>query len=334
MRAIQWLASRYHELGGELSSSVALEEEENPFLSPPSTPPSTHDTGAENRAKDSESNKEEPLQLLLELAAGRLGAGVDGLHTSLALIGGDFNGLTSMRVRRAFAAALRAHLAAVRLDSVFRFGRPKYVAGVPRSIVGGNSGGKNGFPDGTSGVSSPGRLALPLVQNWALFRKYTVTLWIRPEIDSADVIDDDGLSPGPVTLFRLRSMEGIGVEARLSSTASAGDVGHNREMDLVVTSFLRVSAQKSFSVKGKLPAPTPMATSMESDAVETGTSVGGSIAEGVRLGGWRFIVISHGQPYVKRSGKLRISVDGEVMLETELPYPPGTGQGSKDPLSR
>lgn len=268
---------------------------------------------------------------MLELAAGRLGAGVEGLHSSLALIGGGFGGLESLGLRRAFAASLRAHLATVRLDSVFRFGPPRKASG--GSGGGSNHRGRDGEGDaGPGGVTSPGRLATPLTLNWATFRKYTVTLWVRPDVTQGGPGDDHPRRP--MTLFRLRNGEGAGVEATLSGGASSGVRGQVGEMDLVVTSFLRTSAHKSFSVRCKVAPPIPRAAVEEPGAAGAGSGVGGEVAEGVRLGGWRFVAVSHGQPYVKRSGRLRVSVDGEVVLEKELQYPSGAGPGAKDALSR
>lgn len=278
------------------------------------------------------SNEEEPLQLLLELAAGRLGTGVNGLHTSLSLVGGGFEGLKSLRVRRAFAASLRAHLATVQVDSVFRFDPPKYLG----MSDGGGGGGGGDSGEGTGGgdvgmsgeahsVRSPGRLAVPPLLNWGSCRKYTATMWLRPEMAHG----------GAVTLFRFRSGEGVGVEAILSAATAAGPVsggdhdGQPPEGEIVVTSFLRAAARKSFSVRCKFGA--------QAAATGGGGSIVGSlagVAEEARLGGWRFVAVSHGQPYVKRAGRLRISVDGEVVLETELQYPAGTGQASRDAMSR
>lgn len=86
-----------------------------------------------------------------------------------------------------------------------------------------------------------------------------------------------------------------------------------------MTSFQR----KSFSARCKFGPPA--------EAVHLG---GGGVGDGGRQDGWRFVVVSHGQPYVKRSGRLRVSVDGGVVLDTELQYPPATGHGAKDPMSR
>lgn len=95
---------------------------------------------------------------------------------------------------------------------------------------------------------------------------------------------------------------------------------------MVITSYQR-SSSKSFSARCKLGP--------QAEAVHLGGGgVGGGVGEGVRQGGWRFVAVSHGQPYVKRSGRLRVSVDGAVVLDTELQYPPATGQGAKDPMSR
>lgn len=90
----------------------------------------------------------------------------------------------------------------------------------------------------------------------------------------------------------------------------------------MVTSFPRPSSGKSFSARCRFGP--------QAEAVQ----LGGGVGQGVRQGGWRFVVVSHGQPYVKRSGRLRVSVDGGVVLDTELQYPPATGQGAKDPMSR
>ena len=262
--------------------------------------------------------QDEPLQLLLELAAGRLGAGVDGIHKSLSLMAGALcrRGLKSMSVRRAFASSLRAHLATVHVDSVFRFGAPK------NSMAGGGGG--------DDGMISPGRLALPPMLNWATFRKYTATMWVRLDPDA----DGGG---GSATLFRFRNGEGVGVEATLNAPAPAGGAvgggkGQQQQQqqqqgrrEIVMTSFQRSSSSKSFSARCKFGP--------QAETVHVGGG-GGIGSEGARQGGWRFVVVSHGQPYVKRSGRLRVSVDGVVVLDTELQYPPATGQGSKDPMSR
>lgn len=245
---------------------------------------------------------EEPLQLLLELAAARLGTGVDGLHTSLSLIGGTLKGLKSMRVRKAFAASLRAHLGAVQLDSVLRFDPPKYL--------------------GAGEVASPGRLAFPpSMLNWATFRKYSVTMWIRPDPTSSP---HGGGSTTSATLFRFRNGDsdagaGIGVEATLRDVPDSNSNGGMRK-EIVVTSFQKASSNKSFSARGRFGP--------QEEEVQLG--VGG----GVRQGDWRFVVVSHGQPYVKRAGRLRVSVDGSVVLDAELPYPSGNGQAAKEPISR
>lgn len=270
-----------------------------------------------------------PLQLLLELGAGHLGAGVEGLHTSLSLMGGALRGLESMAVRRAFASSLRAHLGNVQVDSVFRFDAPK--SSPSSGGAGGSSGGGGGGGGGGGdGFPSPGRLALPPLLNWATFRKYTTTMWVR--LDPAA----DG---GAVTLFRFRNGEGIGVEATLSAAGAAGMgttggggsgsggsggkvQGGRRKIS--VTSFARPS-QKSSSAHCKFGP--------QAEAVYLGGS-GGRGGEGVRQGGWRFVVVSHGQPYVKRAGRLRVSVDGVVVLDAELPYPAATGLSAKDPVSR
>lgn len=255
---------------------------------------------------------EEPLQLLLELAAARLGTGVDGLHTSLALIGGTLKGLKSMRVRKAFAASLRAHLGAVQLDSVLRFDPPKYLRGV-------GAGGEGE-------VASPGRLALPpSMLNWATFRKYSVTMWIRPDPTSSH--HAGGSTTTSATLFRFRNGDsgtgtGIGVEATLRDVPDSSSSSGMRK-EIVVTSFQRASSNKSFSARCKFGP--------QEEEVQLGVDgVGG----GIRQGDWRFVVVSHGQPYVKRAGRLRVWVDGSVVLDAELPYPSGNGQAAKEPISR
>lgn len=273
--------------------------------------------------------EDEPLQLLLELGAGHLGAGVGGIHQSLSLMAGALGGgLKSMRVRRAFASSLRAHLGTVQVDSVFRFDAPK-------NLMASSSSSSSGSGAQGGGMLSRGRLALPPMLNWASFRKYTVTMWVR-----LDPVSGDG---APATLFRFRNGEGVGVEATLSaSTAAAsagaadtpGDVGVQKgqqqqqrqqgRREMVITTHQR-SSSKSFSARCRLGP--------QAEAVHLG-GVGGGVGEGVRQGGWRFVVVSHGQPYVKRSGRLRVSVDGATVLDTELQYPQATGQGSKDPMSR
>lgn len=309
LRAARWLAPRFQGPTAARSDT----EEENPF----DPPQNRTDASAFSRAGGGrEDDNDEPLQLLLELSAGRLGAGVDGLQSSLSLIAGAFRGLKSMRVRRAFAASLRAHLRTVQMDSVFRFDPPKFVGG-------------GGAGEGTQGVPSPGRLGLPPVSNWASFRKYTVTLWIRP--DPAD-------GHGAATLFRFRNGEGVGVEAVLSP-AVPDSAGHFPCREIVVTSFVMASAQKSFSARCKFGGAE--LADGEDIEVDDGSSRGeiragggGGVVEGARMGGWRFVAVSHGQPLVKRAGRLRVSVDGEVVLETELQYPAGTGQSARDALSR
>lgn len=258
--------------------------------------------------------QDEPLQLLLELGAARLGAGVDGIHKSLSLMAGALGGgaLKSMRLRRAFASSLRAHLATVQVDSVFRFEAPTNLVR--------NGGGGGGA------LVSPGRLALPPMLSWASFRKYTATMWVRLD-------PHEGGGGGAATLFRFRNGEGVGVEATLSAAvAAAGGGGGRKESprpqqlqgrrEIVVTTYQR-SNGKSFAARCKFGP--------QAEAVHLG---GGGVGEGVRQGGWRFVAVSHGQPYVKRTGRLRVSVDGAVVLETDLQYPPATGQGAKDPMSR
>ncbi|CAN0288899.1 unnamed protein product, partial [Ectocarpus fasciculatus] len=316
LRAACWLAPRFADLSSSSSPRPQAADETTAALNDDSegttTTTATPETPAPAEAREdlgerqgqataADDDEEEPLQLLLELGAGRLGAGVDGIHKSLSLMAGGL-GLKSMRVRRAFASALRAHLGTVRVDSVFRFDAPKA-----------------GPPSGNEGVvSSPGRLALPPMLSWASFRKYTVTMWVR--------LDPAYVGGGAATLFRFRNAEGVGVEATLSG--AAGEQQHppspsppprGGRREIVVTSFQR----KSFSARCKFGPPA--------EAVHLG---GGGAGDGGRQDGWRFVVVSHGQPYVKRSGRLRVSVDGGVVLDTELQYPPATGQGSKDPMSR
>lgn len=333
LKAVCWLAPRFVEptlaprlAGDNLGGGVRATREEdgrdgvesgdipNPFET--ATAPGRG--RSEERGEEGEERTvDEPLQLLLELAAGHLGAGVDGLHRSLSLMGGASRGLRSMHVRRAFASSLRAHLGTVQVDSVFRFDRPKFLAG-----GGGGDGGA-----GTRGVPSPGRLALPAMLNWASFRKYTVTMWVR--LDPAE--EDHGDGTGTATLFRFRNGEGVGVEATLSggvATSAAATVaaaGKRTGREIVVTSYQRssASAQRGFSARCRFGP--------QAEAVHLG---GRGVGEGVRQGGWRFVVVSHGQPYVKRAGRLRVSVDGGVVLDTELQYPAGTGNTSRDPMSR
>lgn len=302
LRAVCWLAPRFADLP---SSSAAPE--------PPAATLGDDDArrGENSAAAAAAAAQDEPLQLLLELAAGRLGTGVDGIHTSLSLMAGALcpRGLKTMGVRRAFASSLRAHLATVHVDSVFRFGAPKNLVAA-----------------GGDGMPSPGRLALPPMLNWATFRKYTATMWVRLDPDAEG---GGGGGGGPATLFRFRNGDGVGVEATLSAAAGAGGAGvggkgHQQgRREVVVTSFQRASSSKSFSARCRFGP--------QAEAVHLG---GGGVGEGVRQGGWRFVVVSHGQPYVKRSGRLRVSVDGGVVLDTELQYPPATGQGAKDPMSR
>lgn len=245
-----------------------------------------------------------------------------------------------MRLRRAFAAALRAHLQTVQVDAVFRFDSPRRLDGGGSGHVPAAAGGAG---SGTSQeISSPGRLALPPMSNWGSFRKYTVTMWVRP-----DPVQGGG---HPVTLFRFRTGEGVGVEAVLTAaaapaTVTASGVTVFPEKEIVVTSFLKgsssSSAQKSFSARCKFGGPK-LAAETTADAEGGGVAgdeaaaaaAGGGVAEGARMGGWRFVAVSHGQPLVKRAGKLRVSVDGEVILETELQYPAGTGQAARDAMSR
>lgn len=309
-------------------------EDSNPFLPTAASVPSSPHSGSAGALGGGDGH-DEPLQLLLELAAGRLGAGADGLHNSLSLIGGAFRGLTSMRLRRAFAAALRAHLQTVQVDAVFRFDSPRQVDD--------GSSGHDPAAGGGAGISPPARLALPPMSNWGSFRKYTVTMWVRP-----DPVQGGG--GHPVTLFRLRTGEGVGVEAVLTApaapaTPTVSGATAITEKEIVVTSFLKgsssSSAQKSFSARCKFGGPKLAAeTTADTDGGSvTGdeaaaAAAGGGVAEGARMGGWRFVVVSHGQPLVKRAGKLRVSVDGEVMLETELQYPAGTGQAARDAMSK
>lgn len=314
LRAVCWLAPRFPDpsLGRraqEDGSSTGTQRCEDPFIEADEEQQKARSGAAAVEKIDAgtEGDDDEPLQLLLELAAGHLGAGVDGLHASLSLMGGTLGGLKSMRVRRAFAASLRAHLATVQVDSVFRFDTPKnYLTA-----------------NGDEGVSSPGRLALPPMLNWASFRKYTVTMWVRP---------DPSNEGSAATLFRFRNGEGVGVEATLSAAGCGSVDGGGKSFgsgqgqggrEIVVTSFLKATSQKTFSAHCKFGS--------QPEAVHLG---GGGVGEGVRQGGWRFVAVSHGQPYLKRSGRLRVSVDGGVVLETELQYPSGTGQASKDPISR
>ncbi|CAM9623861.1 unnamed protein product, partial [Ectocarpus sp. 12 AP-2014] len=206
LRAACWLAPRFADLSSSSSPRPQAADEISAALNDGSqattTATATPETPAPGEAREdfgerqgqttaARDDGEEPLQLLLELGAGRLGAGVDGIHKSLSLMAGAL-GPKSMRVRRAFASALRAHLGTVRVDSVFRFDAPKA-----------------GPPSGNGGlVSSPGRLALPPMLSWASFRKYTVTMWVR--LDPAYTGGD------AATLFRFRNAEGVGVEATLT----------------------------------------------------------------------------------------------------------------------
>lgn len=232
-------------------------------------------------------------------------------------MGGALRGLESMAVRRAFASSLRAHLGNVQVDSVFRFDAPRARA---------SSAGGGGGEGGGAGSPSPGRLALPALLNWASFRKYTTTMWVRL---------DPAAGGGAVTLFRFRNGEGVGVEATLSAAGvgTAGGAGSGSgsgvknmqggRRKIVVTSFPRPS-QKSSSAHCKFGP--------QAEVVQLGG--GGVGGEGVRQRGWRFVVVSHGQPYVKRAGRLKVSVDGMVVLDAELPYPVATGMSAKDPVSR
>ncbi|CAM9206863.1 unnamed protein product [Hapterophycus canaliculatus] len=353
LRAVRWLAPRFHALSSssDLQRSAAAEAATAAAAAAAATADgiaaaagntrggfrgeeAAATEGAERaRTTTPEAQCEEPLQLLLELGAGHLGAGVDGIHESLSLMagalsggtsdGGHRGGLKSMRLRRAFASALRAHLATVQVDSVFRFDAPRNLAAA------GGSGGAGGGGGGGE-MLSPGRLALPPMLNWASFRKYTTTMWVR--------LDPAG-GGGAATLFRFRNGEGVGVEATLSAAgapteaaaaaaaAGAGGGGGGGKgqqqlqgrREIVVTSFQRLN--KGFSVRCKFGPPAEVV-----QLAGTG--------QGVRQGGWRFVAVSHGQPYVKRSGRLRVSVDGDVVLDTELPYPAVSGHGSKDPMSR
>lgn len=335
LRAVRWLAPRFAGLSSPsdpqqpalpeaeaaaAADTVAASATEVTSSGTALFPAATSHEGPERtRPATPEAQDEEPLQLLLELGAGHLGAGVDGIHKSLSLMAGALDGggggeqgggLKSMRLRRAFASSLRAHLATVQVDSVFRFDAPRSLA----AAGGGGGGGGN--------MLSPGRLALPPMLNWASFRKYTATMWVR--------LDPAG-GGGAATLFRFRNGEGVGVEATLSaagpptgSAATSGGGGKVQQQlqgrrEIVVTSFQRSS--KGFSARCKFGPPA--------EVVQLGVT-----GQGVRQGGWRFVAVSHGQPYVKRSGRLRVSVDGDVVLDTELPYPAVTGQGSKDPMSR
>ncbi|CAM9584608.1 unnamed protein product, partial [Ectocarpus sp. 8 AP-2014] len=216
LRAACWLAPRFADLCSSSSPRPQAADETAAALNDGSqattTTTATPETPAPGEAREdlgerqgqttaARDDGEEPLQLLLELGAGRLGAGVDGIHKSLSLMAGALLGLRSMRVRRAFASALRAHLGTVRVDSMFRFDAPKA-----------------GPPSGNGGVvSSPGRLALPPMLSWASFRKYTVTMWVR--------LDPAYAGGGAATLFRFRNAEGVGVEATLSGAAAAATAG-------------------------------------------------------------------------------------------------------------
>lgn len=299
LRAVCWLAPRFQALSND-RNVIANHETDltNGFVGV--VDQSTK--GIENE-QPSRQKTEEPLQLLLELAAARLGTGVDGLHTSLSLIGGTLKGLKSMRVRKAFAASLRAHLGAVQLDSVLRFDPPKCL--------------------GAGEEPSPGRLAFPpSMLNWATFRKYSVTMWIRPDPTPSPA---DGGSTASVTLFQFRNGDsdagaGIGVEATLRDVPDSNSSNGGMRKEIVVTSFQKASSNKSFSARGRFGP--------QEEEVQLGT--GG----GVRQGDWRFVVVSHGQPYVKRTGRLRVSVDGSIVLDAELPYPSGSGQAAKEPISR
>lgn len=350
LRAVCWLAPRFADLPSSSSSpssssTAALDEpstaagsngpqshgkvnNDSTTTAPPSDPiPATAAPGDDDGDARQQGNsiaaatQDEPLQLLLELAAGRLGAGVDGIHRSLSLMAGALcRGLRGLRVRRAFASSLRAHLATVQVDAVFRFGEPKSLMAAA-AAAGGRGGGGGG-----DAMVSQGRLALPPMLTWATFRKYTATMWVRLSPRA------DGGGGAPATLFRFRNGEGVGVEATLGAAGGGGGVGKGQQQqqhpqqgrrEMVVTSYQRTSPGKSFSARCKFG---PQAEAVHLD--------GGGVGEGVRQGGWRFVVVSHGQPYVKRSGRLRVSVDGVVVLDTELQYPPATGQGSKDPMSR
>ncbi|CAM9853673.1 unnamed protein product, partial [Ectocarpus sp. 13 AM-2016] len=139
LRAACWLAPRFADLSSSSSPRPQAADETSAALNDGSqattTTTATPETPAPGEAREdfgerqgqttaARDDGEEPLQLLLELGAGRLGAGVDGIHKSLSLMAGAL-GPKSLRVRRAFASALRAHLRTVRVDSVFRFDAPK-----------------------------------------------------------------------------------------------------------------------------------------------------------------------------------------------------------------
>ncbi|CAM9407460.1 unnamed protein product, partial [Discosporangium mesarthrocarpum] len=265
------------------------------------------------------------LEPLLVQAASNVGAGVEGITEALRIISGTWqgDGLRKLRFRQAFAEAIREHLDRVPVDVAFRFGRREGGAGIAA--------------DGGGGGKIKARLALPATLDWGAFRGYTVTMWLRPD----PTADGDSF-----LLFCFRNSAGVGVEAALGPTRAeeveAGQGGtkeiggrsEGEEWDLSftreikITSYHRSNLERGSSVKCRVG-------SLCGDVAENGA--GGGTGAGARAGdrgGWRLVTVSHGLPYVRRSGRLQVAVDAKVVLEAELPYPTATGQASGDVMLR